>query len=131
MRYTARFWRNVTLIAIMHLLALVALLRWASGSKITRAEEITWFYTADEAIATADAVDSEETPTTEPVRHPSPADENQSATAPLKSEIQIPTATPRATAAPTAIPSLAPKVTSRPTPGKKASPKPSATPEKT
>ena len=129
MRYTARFWRNLTLIAVMHVIAVVALLRWASGSKITGAEEITWLDTANEAIATADAAKSEETPIPEPIRQPSPADENQPAVASLKSEIQIPTATPHPTAAPTIIANPSPKA-ARLTPKKMASPKASVTPEK-
>jgi TonB family protein len=130
MRHTARFWRNVTLVGILHVVAVIALLRWASGSKITSAEEITWLNAADEAIATADPAKAEETPTPEPVRQASPADEQQPAAVPTKSEIELPTATPFPTAAPLIMSSPSPKPTSKPIPKKKASPKPSTTPER-
>jgi TonB family protein len=130
MRHLARFWRNVTLITVVHLIALVALFRWASGSKIIGTEQITWLNTADETIATADAGTSQETPTPEPTLQSSTVDENQPAVTPLKSEIEIPAATPRPTATSTVIPSTTPKATPRTTPKKKASPKATATAEK-
>lgn len=130
MRHTARFWRNVTMIGILHAVAVVALLRWASGSKITSAQEITWLNTADEAVATADAAKAEETPTGEPVRQPSPADENQPAVAPVKSEIEIPTATPFPTAMPPVMSIPSSKQSSKAIAKKQSSPKPSTTPEK-
>ncbi len=130
MRHTARFWRNVTLVGILHVVAVIALLRWASGSKITSAEEITWLNAADEAIATADPAEAEETPTAEPVRQPSPPDEQRPAAAPTKSEIELSTATPFPTAAPLIMSSPSPRPTSIPIPKNKASSKPSTTPER-
>jgi TonB family protein len=130
MRRNARFWRNVTLIALVHLAALIALLRWAGGSKIVSAQEITWLNTGGEASAIADTAKTEETPTPEPERQPSPPEENQPVPAPAKSEIQIPAATPHPTPSPSAAPEPSPKPSPKPSPGKKASPKPSATPEK-
>ena len=130
MRHTARFWRNVTLIGVLHIVAVIAVLRWASGSKITGAEEITWLNTADEAIATADPAKGEETPTAEPLRQPSPADENQGVAAPMKSEIELSSATPLPTTAPLITSTPSPKPTSKPIPKKKPLPKPSTTPER-
>ena len=63
MRRNARFWRNVILIALVHLGALVALLRWAGSSKIAAAQEITWLNTGGEPTETADVAKAEETPT--------------------------------------------------------------------
>ena len=63
MRRNARFWRNVILIALVHLGALVALLRWAGSSKIAAAQEITWLNTGGEPTETADLAKAEETPT--------------------------------------------------------------------
>src|SRR2546430_14715923 len=86
MRLNACFWRNVTLIALVHAVALIALLRWAGASKIASAQEITWLNTAVEASAAADITKIEETPTPEPEHAPSPPEENQSTSAPAKSQ---------------------------------------------
>ena len=126
MRRNARFWRNVTLIALVHLGALIALLRWAGSSKIASAQEITWLNTGGEPTATTDVAKAEETPTPEPESKLSPPEENQPASTPAESEIQIPVDTPH----PTPSPSTVPKPSPKPGPRKKASPKPSATPEK-
>ena len=130
MRLNARFWRNVTLIALVHAVALIALLRWAGASKIASAQEITWLNTGGEASAAADAAKTEETPTPEPEGKPSPPEENQSEPVPAKSEIQIPTATPHPTPTPSAVAKPSLKPSPKPSPRKKASPKPSPTPEK-
>ena len=129
MRLNARFWRNVTLIALVHAVALIALLRWAVASKIASAQEIIWLNTGGEASA-ADAAKTEETPTPEPEGKPSPPEENQSEPVPAKSEIQIPVATPHPTPTPSAGAKPSLKPSPKPSPRKKASPKPSATPEK-
>src|SRR5437764_5287628 len=129
MRLNARFWRNVTLIALVHAVALIALLRWAGASKIASAQEITWLNTGGEASA-ADAAKTAETPTPEPEHAPSPPEENQPTSAPAKSEIQIPAATPHPTPTPSAVAKPSLKPSPKPSPRKKASPKPSATPEK-
>src|SRR5205823_3837310 len=89
MRRNARFWRNVILIALVHLGALVALLRWAGSSKIAAAQEITWLTTGGEPMETADLAKAEETPTPDPDRKSPPSEENQPATTPAESEIQI------------------------------------------
>jgi colicin import membrane protein len=130
MRLNARFWRNVTLIALVHVGALIALLRWAGASKIASAQEITWLNTGGEASATADSPETKETPTPEPERKPSPPEETQPAPAPAKSEIEIPASTPHPTPSPSAVAKTSPKPSPKPSPRKKASPKPSASPEK-
>jgi colicin import membrane protein len=130
MRRNARFWRNVTLIALVHVGALIALLRWAGASKIAGAQEITWLNTAGEASAAADITKIEETPTPEPEHTPSPPEENQSTSAPAKSEIQVPAATPHPSPKPSAVPKPSPDSSPKPSPRKKGSAKPSATPEK-
>ncbi len=129
MRLNARFWRNVTLIALVHAVALIALLRWAGASKIASAQEITWLNTGGEASA-ADPAKTEETPTPEPEGKPSPPEENQSEPVPAKSEIQIPAATPHPTPTPSAVAKPSLKPSAKPSPRKKASPKLSPTPEK-
>jgi len=130
MRRNARFWRNVTLIALVHLGVLIALLRWAGSSKIAGAQEITWLNTGGEPTATADVAKAEEAPTPESERKASPPEENQPASTPAKSEIQIPAAIPHPTPSPSAVPKPSPKPSAKPSPRKKASPKPSVTTEK-
>jgi TonB family protein len=130
MRSNARFWRNVTLIALVHVAALIALLRWAGASKPVSAQEITWLNTGAEGSPTADTAQIEETPPPEPERTPSPPEEKQPAPFAAKSEIQIPAATPHPTPSPSAAPKPSPKSSPKSSPRKKASPKPSATPEK-
>ena len=130
MRRNARFWRNVIMIALVHLGALVALLRWAGSSKIAAAQEITWLNTGGEPTETADFAKAEETPTPVLERESSPPGENQPASTPAKSEIQIPAAPPHPTPSPSAVPKPSPKPSPKPGPRKKALPKPSASPEK-
>jgi len=130
MRHNARFWRNVTWIALVHLGVLIALLRWGGVSKIASAQEITWLSSGEEASAAADAAKTEETPTPEPEHRPSPPEENQPISVPAKSEIQIPAATPHPTPSPSAVPKPSAKPSPKPSPRKKAPPKPSATPQK-
>jgi len=128
MRRDARFWRNVTLITLVHVAALIALLRWAGASKIESAQEITWLNTGDkETSASVDSPKPEETPIPE---KPAPPEENQSVPAPAKSEIELPTATPHPTPSASATPKPSPKASPKPSPKKKASPKPSPTPDK-
>jgi len=128
MRRDARFWRNVALITLVHVAALIALLRWAGASKIESAQEITWLNTGDkETSASVDSPKPEETPIPE---KPAPPEENQSVPAPAKSEIELPTATPHPTPSASATPKPSPKASPKPSPKKKASPKPSPTPDK-
>ena len=65
MRRDARFWRNVALITLVHVLALIALLRWAGASKIESAQEITWLSADEDTSASIDSPTPEETPTPE------------------------------------------------------------------
>jgi TonB family protein len=125
MRCDARFWRNVSLITLLHVVALIALLRWAGASKIESAQEITWLSADEDTSASVDSPKPEETPTPE---KPAPPEENQSAPAPAKSEIQLPTPTPQRTPSASATPRPPPKASPKPSPKKKTSPTPS--PEK-
>ena len=129
MRRDARFWRNVVLITLVHVAALIALLRWAGASKIESAREITWLNTDQDTSASVDSPKPEETPA--PIdEKPAPPEENQSLPAPTKSDIELPTATPSASPSVSATPNPSPKASPKPSPKKKTSPKPSATPEK-
>jgi outer membrane biosynthesis protein TonB len=121
MRRDARFWRNVALITLLHVVGLIALLRWAGASKIESAQEITWLSVDEGTSASVDSPTPEETPLPE---KPAPPEENQSMPAPAKSEIQLPTATPHPTPSATATPNPSPRTSPKPSPKKKTSPKP-------
>jgi TonB family protein len=127
MRRDARFWRNVALITLVHVVALIALLRWAGASKIESAQEITWLSADEDTSASVDSPKPEETPTPETPARP---EENQSLAAPAKSEIQLPADTPHPTPSASATPKASPKASPKPSPKKKTSPKPTPSPEK-
>jgi outer membrane biosynthesis protein TonB len=127
MRRDARFWRNVALITLLHVVALIALLRWAGASKIESAQEITWLSADEDTSASVDSPKPEETATPE---KPAPPEENQSVPAPAKSEIQLPPPTPQPTPSASATPKPSPKASPKPSPKKETSPKPTPSPEK-
>jgi TonB family protein len=118
----ARFWRNVTLVAITHVAGLIALLRWAGETKAANATEITWI----SGGAEADAQEEENAPLTSEST-PEPAEKSPA----QESEIVLPRATPSPTPAPITTPRATPKK-SQPTPTPqtkpKKKPKPTATP---
>jgi TonB family protein len=125
MRRDARFWRNVVLITLVHVVALIALLRWAGASKIESAQEITWLSTEEDTSASVDSSKPEETSTPETT---APPEETQSVAAPAKSEVQLPAATPQPSPSASATPKPSPKASA--SPKKKTSPKPTPSPEK-
>jgi TonB family protein len=127
MRRDARFWRNVALITLLHVVGLIALLRWAGASKIESAQEITWLSADEGRSASVDSPTPEETPSPE---KPAPSEEDQSVAAPTKSEIQLPTATPQPTPSASATAKPSPKASPKPSPKKKTSPKPTPSSEK-
>jgi len=138
------FWRNVFLIALAHAALIAGLIRWSAAAKASsNPESIVWLGGAGDLSAD----ESEETQSSSPKQ---PATETQSSQkerneaadekpveTSAKSEIELPTATPKAT--PTATPArtittpalrakTTPKPVPKPTPKKtlsaKASPKP-------
>src|ERR1700730_10899144 len=151
-----RFWRNLTLIGLAHVVVIIGLVRWSRQSEKTNAPSIVWMNGgAGDGAAT---VKPKAAFTPKPARAAMPAPEPKSIhkepphdeeqplqpfLASAKSEIQLPTATPRSTstASPARTPKAIPvtkgtpkpkptsKLTSKPTPKKtllaKASPKPS------
>ena len=139
----ARFWRNVTLIALAHVALLLGLIRWSVEARSSsNAQSIVWISGADD-LAAGEPESSESTqpamtpippPESEPLKKDEATEETPLVTA-AKSEIELPTPTPEPTSTPrpTATPTPKPKVTPRPTPKPtlkktlmaKASPKPS------
>src|SRR6266478_2877081 len=139
----ARFWRNVTLIALAHVAFLVGLIRWNLQTRSpSNAQSVVWIGGAEGgAVETKSAAASpvkvlaaRAEPT--PLKSDEPEDENPLLTA-AKSEIQLPTPKPAATPTPTptrkptASPTPKAKPTPKPTPKQTPKPTPKPTPKKT
>jgi len=139
----ARFWRNVTLIALAHVALLLGLIRWSVEARSSsNPQSIVWISGAED-LAAGEPKNSE---SPQPAMTPIPPPESErlekdeaAAETPLvtaaKSEIELPTPTPipTSTPKPTATATAKPKATPRPTPKPtlkktlvaKVSPKPS------
>src|SRR6266436_4032867 len=112
---SGRFWRNVVLIALAHVALIAGLIRWSVAARpLSNPESIVWLGGAGDLSS-----DESEKPVITTA----------------KSEIEIPTATPKPTATatptkPSVTPALRAKIAPKPTPKKpllaKASPKPLA-----
>ena len=141
----ARFWRNVVLIALAHVALILGLIRWSVAARASsNPESIVWLGGAEDLAA--GKLESEPSPpeTTPPVEAEPPkedeAEEEKPVVTASKSEIELPSPTPKPTpratpfpkpaATPTPKPKVTPKPLPKPTPKKtmvaKASPKPSA-----
>jgi TonB family protein len=136
MSRNAGFWRNVVLIALAHVALITALIRWSAAAKASSSpESIVWLGGAGDL--SAGESEKQESPS---LKHPpteaesnrseqdEAADEKPVVTT-AKSEIELPTATPKpmATATPLPKPSATPALRTKTTP--KPIPKPS--PKKT
>src|SRR6266478_5094572 len=136
---SARFWRNVVLIALAHVALVVGLIRWSVAARAsTNAESIVWLGSAEDLAAR----ENEEVPSAQRETHavePKPlkddeSEEEKPAVTTAKSEIELPSPTPKPTpkpkpsSTPTPKPNVTPRATPKPTPKKillaKASPKP-------
>jgi TonB family protein len=120
----AGFWRNVILIALAHVALIAGLIRWSAAAKApSNAESIVWLSGAGDLAAD----DSEEEQSRSPKQSLSETESRESkpnetpVLANAKSEIELPSATPKPTptatpAKPTATPALKAKTTPKPTP---------------
>jgi TonB family protein len=135
-RKDLRFWRNVVLIALAHLALIAGLIRWSVAARpLSNPESVVWLDGAGDLPA-ADSEKQEsqslkQPPTSiasSPLEQDATAEEKPVATT-AKSEIELPSATPKPTA--TAIPALKPSAT--PPLRAKTTPKPipKTTPKKT
>jgi TonB family protein len=128
-----RFWRNVTLIALLHVVLLIAVLRWSSGSNKASAQSITWLSTAsdetgDSTGLTAAQEKSEPTPEPMPaVKNPTEKIEVEPPPA-VRSDIELPSASPTVTPKPRPAPQPTRKPTPKPSPNKNSSAKTKKTP---
>ena len=140
-----RFWGNVVLIALAHVALIAGLIRWSVAARASsNPESIVWLGGAGDL--SADESDKHESPS--PKQPPTDSESSRSeqdepveekpVVTTAKSEIEIPTVTPKPTATatpakPSATPALRAKITPKPTPKKtlvaKASPKPATKPK--
>jgi outer membrane biosynthesis protein TonB len=142
---SARFWRNVTLIALAHVVLIAGLIRWSVAARAsTNAESIVWLGGAEDLAAGPS--ENGEAPSAQRDAHPvqpkplkdQQVEEEKPLVTAAQSEIELPsptpkptptsTSTPKLSAIPTPKPKATPKVIPKPTPKKillaKASPKP-------
>jgi TonB family protein len=124
----ARFWRNVALVAVAHLVVLLALARGSRDAAPTNLQTVVWMNSEASAAAEPRHTPSP-SPTAAEIEKPEPA----RSVAVAKSEIQMPSPTPTPTARPKPSPSPTPKDSPKPTakPTPKATPKKSAEPKAT
>jgi len=144
----ARFWRNVTLIGLAHVVLIVGLIRLSRETKSSSAQSIVWM-NGGAGDGAGVQTKREPTPKTvratapQPERTPEPprkeeAEEERPVLMSTKSEIQLPAATPKQSPRSTATASSArtpkasptPKVTPKPTPKTKSKPTPKPSPKK-
>src|SRR4051794_5115685 len=114
----ARFWRNAAVVAVVHLVVLLALARGSRDATPANLQTVVWMNS--EAVASEPRTTPASSPTPVEIEKPEPAP----SVATAKSEIQMPSPTPTPTVAPK------PSVTPRPsvTPAPRTSPKPTAKP---
>ena len=54
----ARFWRNVTLIGLAHVVLIVGLVRWSRGTKNAQAQSVVWLVFVAERLQSHDRTES-------------------------------------------------------------------------
>src|ERR1700730_13917634 len=125
----ARFWSNVTIIAVAHIAIIISLVRWNRETRRPDLQSIVWMSGGVPEVAAHDALAQTETAmettlppkTDKPLSKPEEQDEPPVSTS-ARSDIQLPTATP------SPIPVFTPLPKPSTTPVAKASPKPTARP---
>src|SRR6266446_2063422 len=122
------FWRNVVLMALAHVALIAGLIRWSVAARVSsNPESIVWLGGAGDL--STDESEKQESPS--PKQPPTDSEftgseqnepaEEKSVVTTAKSEIEIPTATPKPTATatparPSATPALRAKITPKPIP---------------
>src|SRR6266849_3602232 len=117
MSIDARFWRNLTLIGLVHLAFIVGLIRWSRETKKSNAQSTVWLNGG-----AGDGVVTEQKNLPAPLKSPLPRkeskadalkepepDEDQPYLASAPSDIQLPTPRPSLRPTPTATPARSPK----------------------
>jgi TonB family protein len=124
----ARFWRNVAIITVAHLVVVLALARGSREVARPNLETVVWVNSQAAAVAP----EPKNTPAPTPVPSPREVEkpEESHANPALKSEIVLPSPTPTATATPTAPPKPSPTPTPKNSPKPTPKPTPKETPKK-
>jgi len=125
----ARFWRNAALVAVVHLVVLLALARGSRDATPTNLQTVVWM-NSEAAAASEPKTAAAPSPTPVEIEKPEPAP----SVAAAKSEIQMPSPTPTPTMAPKPSVTPTPKSSPQkptPKPTAKATPKKSAEPKET
>ena len=135
----ARFWRNVTIIAVAHIAILIALVRWNRETRPANLQSIVWMSGGGTDVAaqslpaqTETAIETTPPPETDAPPRSKPEEQDEPPVPTLaKSDLQLPPATPSPT--PVATPLPKPSLTPVPkaSPKSTAKPTPKATPKKT
>ena len=121
----ARFWRNVTIIAVAHIVCIIVLVRWSRATGKQNWQSIVWMTAEVAAVGSPAEAESALKATPPPEVPPSTPDEQEpSLQTSTKSDIQLSTPTP--SPVPVATPS--PKRSVTPTPVPKSSVRPTAKP---
>lgn len=128
---TKPFWRNVVLIALLHVALIAGLIRWSTAARASsNSESIVWLGGAEDQKSESEEAPSHSEPPPEPAAvKDAQADEEKTALASVKSEIELPSPTPKPSPTPTPRPKATPTPTAKPKPTPKPIPK--ATPKKT
>ncbi|CAN5267672.1 hypothetical protein BH20VER2_BH20VER2_14630 [soil metagenome] len=133
-----RFWRNVAIIGICHVAALVGLIRLSVEKKNVPASDVVWMEGgafAASAVVPLPALEPEPPP--EPIATPPPEEqiilpppEEPPLVTPVVSEIEVATPTPTPTLPPSPTPRPTAKPSPTPFPKPKPTPKATATPKR-
>jgi TonB family protein len=134
MSLDARFWRNVSIIAAVHVAVLFGVARWSERARKEPPRNVLWLDGGTAAAVTAITnaapmphVIAAEEPPPDPDTQPPIASDLQ---LPTPTPVPTPTPTPPATPTPTSTPRPSPTVTPTPKPKPKATPSPTLTPRK-
>jgi periplasmic protein TonB len=132
---TGRFWRNVFLIALAHVVLIAGLIRWSLAARASSdPETIMWLGEAGDIAAgqPENEPSPAATPATPQVEQKPAKDDEAEEEKPVvttsKSEIELPSPTPKAT--PRATPTPKPTATPRPKPKRTPRPIPRPTPKR-
>src|SRR5438128_200498 len=134
------FWRNVALIGLAHVVAVIGLIRWNASANNAKPQTIMWVTddssdagpgsSAHQATAASTPLSLPAEPTATPIEA---SDESAPILASAKSEIELPVPTLTATPTPVAKPAPTPlfKAAPRPSPRPPRKPHPKPTPRPT
>ena len=125
----ARFWRNVTIIAVAHIAVAIALVRWNYAKGRPRLQSIVWL-SGEAAGRTEPAIEAAAPSEADTARAEPEKNEDAPVPALAKSDIQLPITTPSPSPSPSPVPTPPPKPSITPPPKPTAKPPPKASPKK-